>query len=83
MSFSTSTAGTRDEVAAFFDDPEVSPRKYGEELGKLTADYLAAVAKLAGADRKVLVETNGHADTGGDEAKRAAQVTIRVVTLYP
>lgn len=76
MSFSSMYAGKQaDLVAALAQDPHPN-FQYGGDLGKLTQDYLAAVAALVNPARSVIVEASGHADD------YSLSLTVRVVTVH-
>lgn len=75
MSFAISFAGTPEEAVAHLRDENTPIRKHGDELGRLTAEYLAAVANQVDDDRRIFLEANGHSDQWA-----GAQVSVRFHT---
>lgn len=76
MSFSSQFAGKQADLVTALDQDPHQQFAYGGELGKLTQDYLKAVAQLCNTEASVYVEANGHNDP------RVLSLNVRVTTVY-
>lgn len=63
MSFSVLYAERARDVKRVLSKPgDNDPFRYGEKLGELTREYLAAVAELVPDEMGLIVKANGHSD---------------------